>query len=186
MSLLGAGLLIFIAVHLVPALSPGTRHSLVARLGTAGYRGLFSLAVLAGVALIVVGWRGTQPAYLFNPPAAYRPLGLALVAVAFVLFVAANRASVIRRWVRHPQLTGAALWALAHLLFNGDSRSMLLFSSLGIWALVEIIALNHRDAPPAPTDAPGVMTELATLAIAALVFAAVAWLHPYFTGMAVW
>lgn len=186
MLLLGAGLLIFIAVHLVPALSPGSRASLVSRLGKQGYRGLFSLAVLAGVALIILGWRDAQPTYLYNPPAVYRPLGLALLTVAFVLFVAANRASIIRRWVRHPQLSGVALWALAHLLLNGDNRSLLLFCGLGIWALVEILALNRRDGPRPPTAAPGVPAELVTLSIAALVYAAVAWLHPYFTGVRVW
>jgi hypothetical protein len=47
--------------------------------------------------------------------------------LAFILFAASAMATSIKRFVRHPQLTGVLLWALAHLFSNGDGRSLVLF-----------------------------------------------------------
>ena len=46
---------------------------------------------------------------------ANRVLGL-----VFVLFAAANFPSKIRDAVKHPQVTALGVWALAHLLANGE------------------------------------------------------------------
>lgn len=186
MILLSAGLALFALVHLLPALRPGLKNAVVARVGGNGYRGLFSLLVLAGAVLMVLGWRSAQPVHLFAPPAWTRPLGLALIALAFLLFVVATRRSAIRRWLRHPQLTGIILWALAHLLLNGDSRALALFAGLGLWAVLEIAAINRRDAKPPPATPPGFTGEVLTVVIAAAVFTAVGFLHPWFTGVPAW
>ena len=47
--------------------------------------------------------------------------------------------------IRHPQLTAVKLWALAHLLVNGDSASLLLFGGLLVWAAVEVVIINKQD-----------------------------------------
>ena len=41
----------------------------------------------------------------------------------------------VKRLLRHPQLTGVALWGIGHLLANGESRSIILFGGLGAWAI---------------------------------------------------
>ena len=61
MSLLIAGLLLFTIIHLIPAASPATRAGLVEKLGDGPYRGLFSVAILASLVLIVFGWRAATP-----------------------------------------------------------------------------------------------------------------------------
>jgi hypothetical protein len=55
MTLLIAGLAIFLGVHLLPAMPPA-RLALVARWGDRRYRAVFSLASAAGLALIVAGY----------------------------------------------------------------------------------------------------------------------------------
>ncbi|MFT7461024.1 MAG: putative membrane protein, partial [Planctomycetota bacterium] len=64
---------------------------------------------------------------------------LILVFIAFVLFVAAQVKTNIKRVLRHPQLTGLVFWCIGHLLANGDSRSLVLFLGLLIWAKLQII-----------------------------------------------
>ena len=53
MTLLVAGLALFLGIHLVPVVPP-LRDALQGRLGANGYRGAFTIASLAGVVLIVV------------------------------------------------------------------------------------------------------------------------------------
>ena len=55
MLLLTAGLVVFVAVHLIPT-NPDLRRSLVTRYGEAAYKGTFSLVALAGLVLMVVAW----------------------------------------------------------------------------------------------------------------------------------
>ena len=61
-----------------------------------------------------------------------------LVFVALVLFFASQMSGYIKRALRHPQMIGTIVWAVSHLLTNGDSRSVILFGTLGIWALLEM------------------------------------------------
>ena len=55
MTLLVVGLVVFLGIHLVPAL-PALRKSLLAGMGERGYKGMFSAASLAGLVLIVFGY----------------------------------------------------------------------------------------------------------------------------------
>ena len=99
--------------------------------------------------------------------------------------VVSTRPSRLRRVVRHPQLSGVALWGIAHLLLNGDSRALLLFGGMTVWAVVEILAINHRDGNWVKPEAPGAATELVNLLIAAGVVALLVYLHPWLAGVAV-
>ena len=45
------GVALFAAVHLVPGLAPGRRQALWDRLGEGGYKGLFSLLLIAALNL---------------------------------------------------------------------------------------------------------------------------------------
>ena len=79
-----------------------------------------------------------------------------LVLVAFYLFAADGMKTRIARRMRHPQLTGFAIWAFAHLLPNGDLPSFVLFGGLLLWALVEMAVINRAqpDWHPPQGDVP--------------------------------
>ena len=185
MTLLAIGILLFAGTHLVKALAPALRSDLQRRLGANAYKGIFSLLVVAGIGLIIAGWRNTVPQWVYTPPASAHLVALALLVVAFWLMVVSSRPSRLRRVIRHPQLSGVALWGIAHLLLNGDSRAVLLFGGMTVWALVEMAAINHRDGVWIKAEAPKPGTDLLNLLITGVVVALLAYLHPWLAGVAI-
>jgi len=185
MTLLVLGVLLFAALHLVKSLTPALRTSLQRQLGANPYKGLFSLLVLGSVVLIVFGWRSATPTFLYTPVPELRVPALLLLVLAFLLLVVSSRRSRLRRLLRHPQLSGVALWGIAHLMLNGDSRALALFGGMALWAVVEMLAINRRDGVWIKEPAPGPGTELVNLLITALVLAAVVYLHPWLSGVSI-
>jgi len=145
MTMLVPGLLVWIVVHLFPSIAPSGRQQLVERLGDTVYQGIFSLLLVTSLLLIVFGWRNTVPSHLYTPPDALRHPAMLLVVVGFILMVAASFPTRIKQVIRHPQLTGVLLWAVAHLLLNGDSRSVIVFTALGAWCVASMLTINRRD-----------------------------------------
>jgi uncharacterized membrane protein len=145
MTLLVLGLVLFIAPHLLPTF-PALREALLARAGEKRYRGLFALASLAGLVLIVVGFRDAPRDQLFPRfhPAFSAAKGAN--AVALILFAAANMKGHIRHAVQHPMLLGLLLWSVVHLLANGDRRGTVLFGSLAAYAVVDLVSAIRRRA----------------------------------------
>ncbi len=186
MTMLVAGLLIWVGVHLFPSLFPAARASLIQRLGANPYQGLFALCILASVGLIVLGWRGSVPTPVYTPLTEMRLPASVLVALGFILVVAANfPATRIKRVLRHPQLTGVLIWALAHLLVNGDSRSLLLFATLAAWCVVSMITINRRDGAWVKPERPASWTQDIIVVVAGLALTALAfYFHAYLAGIA--
>ena len=86
-------------------------------------------------------------------------------------------------YVRHPQLTSKIVWLIAHLLVNGDSRSIILFGSMGLWAALEIIAINRRSGEWEKAAPPARPREIKGLVISLVIFAVAAYAHPYIVGV---
>jgi uncharacterized membrane protein len=144
MLLLGAGLVLFLGLHLLPALPPG-RGALVGRLGERGYKGAFSLLSLVGLVLIIGGYVLAAPGpRLFEPSPAAIAMAPYAVPLAFVLLAAANMRGHIRHTLQHPMLLGIALWAGVHLLANGDTRGTVLFGSFLGYAVVDFVSVVQR------------------------------------------
>tara|TARA_R110002096_G_scaffold29497_12_gene88782 strand:+ start:21334 stop:21900 length:567 start_codon:yes stop_codon:yes gene_type:complete len=183
MSLLIIGVVLWCSVHLIPSLATGLKQGLVGTLGKKGYRGVFSLAILASLVLIVMGWRSSPEVYIYALPAWSRPAGLVLMMISFALLGAAHYKTGIRRFISHPMLAGVVAWSVSHLLTNGTMRAWVLFGGLGLWAALEIVLINRRDGAPEPVVSPGPGAELGGLAISAVIFAIAFFLHPYFAGV---
>ena len=153
MTLLVAGLALFVAVHLLPSVVP-LRDVLVAQLGAGAYRGLFSLVAAAGLVLVVWGFSRAPFEPLYNAPAWGRQVAIVAVPVALVLLAAANMPTHIRAALRHPMLLGVLLWAIAHLLSNGDLRSVVLFGGFAGYAVLDLISVVARGKRPSTEKAP--------------------------------
>jgi uncharacterized membrane protein len=185
MELLIAGLLIWSLVHLAPSLAAPLKQKLVTQLGENVYKLLFAVLIFASLALIIFGWRSTVASHLYQLPGFTRHIGMLLVLIAFILFGASNYPTRIKQFIRHPQMAAVIVWASAHLVLNGDSRSILLFGGLGLWAILEIVFINRRDGEWVKQPAPGWAMEARGLAISLVVFVVVVMLHPYMTGVAI-
>lgn len=188
MAILILGLLIFVGVHSIRLVSPSWRDAQVARFGEHGWKGIYSVGSLVGFVLIVWGYGIARrtPAILWMPPIGIRHLTALLVAVAFVLIVAAympgNR---IKRTIGHPMMAGTAIWALGHLLANGTLDAVVLFGVFLVWGTVGVFVCRGRDRAagmryPAGTlsgDVKVVIVGLVAWAIFALV------LHRWLIGV---
>ena len=176
------GVLAWSAVHLFPSLAVPTRARCVEYLGTK-YQGLFALAILSSIVLMVLGWRSTVPSFFYTPPAWSRVVTNLIMFVAFALFAASALPTNLKRIVRHPQLLSMASFSVAHLLSNGDSRSLVLFGGLGLWALVAIAAINRRDGAWQKPEPLPLTAELKPALAAVVAFVLVFLAHPWFTGV---
>ena len=182
MTLLVLGLVLFIGIHLVPT-APALRAQLAARLGAGPYRGLFALVSVAGLVLIVIGWPGTpERVQLFAPIPAARAAAPVIVAIAFVLFAAANMQTHIRSRLRHPMLIGLFLWSGVHLLASGSVAGTVLFGSFAVYALVAIASAESRGA--VKTVAPVWKHDAIALVAGLLVAYLVMRFHAQFFGTA--
>lgn len=184
MTLFLLGLAIFFGAHLFTAFARDARAGLIARLGEGPYKGLYSLVSIAGFALIVMGWSGAGAGLLYAPPPWMRHVAYGLNLIAFILLAAAYLpAGKIAAAVKHPMLAGVKIWALAHLLVNGEVRSVILFGAFLAYAVADRIAVKRRGAPvraagPARNDLIAVIAGAVFYAFVAL-FA-----HRYIAGVA--
>lgn len=184
MILLILGVLLWTCVHLFPSLMPDARTGLMNKLGEGPYKGLFALSLVIAILLIVFGWRSATPDYWYSAPLAGTPMVTgALVLVAFALMGAANAPTNIKRFLRHPMLTGVIVWGTAHLLANGDNRSIVLFGGLTIWAGIAIMTISRRDGAWSKPDAVPVMKDVVVFVIALVLTAVVAFFHEYLSGV---
>lgn len=184
MSLLIAGVVLWSAAHLFKAAAPALRDRVEQRLGRDPYRGLFSLVIVASLVLIVFGWKSALPRPVYTPLMGGGPIIAVLLLVGLVLFFASQFAGNIKRFIRHPQMTGTLLWAIAHLLVNGDSRSLTLFGGFAVWALLEIVLINRRDGQWQKPAAAAVKNDLIPFVVGSAVFAAVLYFHQTLFGVA--
>jgi uncharacterized membrane protein len=148
MTYLILGLIIFLGVHSVRIVADDWRAQTKVRLGEMRWKGLYAVISIIGFALLVSGFglARQQPVQLWSPLPGMRHLASLLTLIAFVLVAAAyvpgNR---IKELVHHPMVLGVKVWALGHLLANGNLAHMLLFGSFLIWALVDFRAARRRD-----------------------------------------
>ncbi len=128
MTMFVLGLAGWCVAHLMPSVAPGLRGRLMSTVGAGPYKGLFALTIVGSLLLIIFGWRAADPSFVYAEPEWGRIVNMATMLVGFILFVSARLPTNIKRYIRHPQLTAVVLWAVGHLLANGDSRSVILFA----------------------------------------------------------
>ena len=183
MELFILGLIIFFATHLWTPIARGPREKLAGRLGEAGYKGLYSIVSAAGFALIIIGWRSADASALYAPPAWGRHVAYLLMLLALIALAAAYLPKgKIAAGLKHPMLAGVKLWALAHLLANGEVRSVILFGAFLAYGVFDRIAVKRRGAP-VPAAGP-IANVLFALAVGAAAWAAIYFfLHRYIAGV---
>lgn len=162
MTTLVLGSVFFLGIHLIVGGSP-LRRAAVRALGEDRYRGLFSLFSVAGLVLIVLGYRAapaTEPLYTLGHWAQVQTTPVVLVALLFIALAFATpsptsagqekllsqdvRPQGLHHITRHPFLWGISLWSGSHLLANGDVASLILFGTLLVTSLMGTVLIDTR------------------------------------------
>ncbi|VAW06208.1 NnrU family protein, required for expression of nitric oxide and nitrite reductases (Nir and Nor) [hydrothermal vent metagenome] len=108
----------------------------------------------------------------------------ALMLIALILLVAAYvPAGRIAAAVKHPMLAAVKIWAFAHLLVNGEVRSVILFGAFLIFAVIARISAKRRGAltrAAGPWRNDGIAIVIGVAAYVGIVV----YLHQYIAGVA--
>lgn len=142
------GIFLFLGAHSVRIWADPWRERMLERLGDARWKGLYALTSAIGLGLLIWGFGLTrqEPVQLWIPPNGMRHLASVLMLGSFVLLAAAyvpgNR---IKARLRHPMVLSVKLWALAHLLANGNLAHGVLFGAFLVWAVLNFRAARQRD-----------------------------------------
>jgi len=172
--LLILGIALFAGAHWVKRLAPDRR----AAWGDKG-KGILALAMLAGIVLMVVGYRSAGVVQVWVPPSFMVHIANLLVLIGFWFFALSSINGTMAAKVRHKQLTGVKAWAVAHLLVNGDLASIMLFGGLLAWAVVSVILINRANRS---WDRPGdvsVKNDAIAFVVALALYGVVAAIHTW-------
>jgi uncharacterized membrane protein len=151
MTVLILGVALWWAAHFFKRVAPDAR----AGMGEAG-KGVVTVLLLVSVALMYWGYGQAEGPVWWGRTSALVGINNLLMVLAFYFYAASGSKTWLARKVRHPQLAGFKLWAVAHLLVNGDLRSFVLFGGLLAWAVASVIVINRAQpewTPPAPRPA---------------------------------
>ncbi len=149
MTLLLCGLFLFIATHSVRIFAEPLRTTLVARMGEWPYKGLLSVLSLLGFWLLLTGYAQArlETWVVWTPPTFLRHIMWLLMLFALVLLFAAYvPRNHLKKRLKHPMVLSVKVWALAHLLVNGQMHQMVLFGAFLVWAVLNFRAARKRDA----------------------------------------
>lgn len=175
MTTLVIGVFLWFDAHLFKRILPSVRQGM----GDKG-KALVAVASLAAIVLMVIGYRMADgPVYWGRSPM-LTGLNNLLMLVSIYLFAASGMKLRVARVLRHPMLTGALIWATAHLLVNGDLESLILFGGMFIWAKVSILLINRAEPiweKPAPKP---MRKEIIGVIAALVVYAVIVGIHLLF------
>ena len=175
MILLILGMALWVAAHYFNRLMPDQRVAL----GKPG-KGIIAVAIVAALLLIIVGYRMAAFIPVWTPPTFLTGINNLLMILAVWVY-GSSAAKGAKAWpaykTRHPQLLAVKIWALAHLLVNGDLASVILFGGMMAWAVGSVILINKAEpewTPPAPAGRP---TYIRLAVISLVMFIVITGIH---------
>lgn len=153
--------LFFVGIH-VGIAGTRLRNRVVDRFGEVVFRGGFSVLSLLGLFWLIAAYRQAPYIETWGTLGWFKPVAAGLMLVAFVLVVSglttrnptavagesaldqADAVHGILRITRHPFLWGLSLWALTHLIANGDAAALVLFGSLLVLCLAGTRSIDAK------------------------------------------
>jgi uncharacterized membrane protein len=151
----------FVGGHFILS-SVNIRKLVIAALGETGFRALYSLVAVATMAWTVMAYRAAPEIELWQASMALTHVAAVLMPIACILAVAGlttrsvtmvggeamagepDAVSGIATITRHPFLWGVALWAIGHIVANGEAAGLVLFGGMLALALGGMAHIDHR------------------------------------------
>ena len=189
MLLLVISLILFFAIHLTRVIAPGWRTSVIAAKGERMWKLSYTVASIASLALVIhaFGEARQETGILYTPPIWMAHLASLLMLVAIICLVASLMPpGHVATKTKHPMVLSVKIWALAHLLANGETSSVILFAGFLAWGVVLRIALKRRERSGELVRQPFVSARYDALAavIGLLVYLLFIWrLHVWLIGV---
>lgn len=225
LDILFAATVAFVGGHFLLSSAP-VRNGLVRRVGEKTFPVYYSLVITALFVWLLFAYRDAPLEILWdnNAVLAWIPAVVMPVALFFAvcglttpnptmagsdaLTAGRDPTSGIMRITRHPFLNGVALWALAHLLANGDTANLILFGGLlilcagGMWHIDRKMEAQHAAAWGPVLLTTSAVPFLALMqkrtnfdwagigwwrpAVTVVLYLALIWAHPTVLGAAAW
>ncbi|WP_113408111.1 NnrU family protein [Rhizobiales bacterium] len=188
MALLILGIVLFLGLHLIRVVAPGLRTTLIASLGEGGWKGAYSIASIIALIVLIYGFgqaRDMTP--IWTPPFWMSHITILLMLFALICLVASLLpAGHIAVRTKHPMVLSVKIWALAHLLSNGDGAAILLFAAFLAWGVILRISLKRHERAGEITLRPFVSAkyDVYAIVIGVIVWALIIWkLHAWIIGV---
>jgi uncharacterized membrane protein len=150
------GLVIFLGAHSVRILAPGVaRRSASPPGGEGAFKGA-SIQLISALGLVLIVWGYGKAWEDAGDP--LRSAGLDAPSRRAADAVLLHRAGGLRCCPRgrlkpilkHPMLLAVKIWALAHLIANGDLASVVLFGAFLLWAAADRVSRPRGAVPQCP------------------------------------
>ena len=142
------GLVLFLGAHSIRILADPWRTRTMAAWGEKPFKGVIAALSLLGFYGLIVGYAEVrlQPVVIWQSPIATRHISVLLMLIASILLVAAHiPANHFKARLGHPMVLSVKVWALAHLLSNGNLADIILFGSFLTWSVLNFKSARARD-----------------------------------------
>lgn len=142
------GLVLFIGSHSVRIFADDWRSRTIEAWGEKAFKGLYAVLSLVGFYALIVGYAEARmnPIVIWQPPIATRHISVLLMLFASILMVAAYiPGNHLKLRMGHPMVLSVKVWALAHLLSNGNLADLVLFGTFLVWSVLNFKSARARD-----------------------------------------
>lgn len=142
------GLALFLGIHSLQSVAPAARQNGMVRWGALGFKAVYAAVAALGLYLVFVGYGQARldPVVLWSPPRGLQIGTILLMWLAMILLVATYiPANHIKAKLRHPMTLSVKVWALSHLLINGNLADVVLFGGFLLWSVLVFRAARKRD-----------------------------------------
>lgn len=142
------GLILFLGAHSVRIVADGWRTRCIEAWGEKAFKGVYALVALLGFYLLVVGYGEArlETVALWNPPRFTKHISILLMLFSSILLMAAYiPRNHFKMRMGHPMVLSVKVWALSHLIANGNLADVVLFGAFLIWAVLNFRSARARD-----------------------------------------
>ena len=184
-----SGIFLFTFGHMFKRLFPSLREYIDRKFGEKLGKGFVAIFLVSGFLLISFGYYHNEfDIYLYySPPWLYAVThlmmfcSLGLITLKEAPF---GHASRLKKYFKHPMLTGLIVWSASHLLINGTLMAVILFGGLGVWGAIEIYLLEKNNSnAPEPEESQGTLIgDMSFLGRIILIYVILILIHIYLGG----